>query len=80
MVNTVWIVRKPADFPAADLINENDIIILIQDGILRQPSTYKWYACKEDVIARGIKIPKDKLIDYSDIIDIIEKANKVVIW
>ncbi len=80
MVNTVFLIKKPADFPILDLIEENDILILIQDGVIRQPSTSNWYACKEDVVARNIKIKENKLLDYEDILNIIEKANKVVVW
>jgi len=80
MVNTVWIIKKLADFPELELIEEDDVIILIQDAVLRTPSIENWYACEEDTLARNIKIPEDKLVSYADIIDLIEKANKVVVW
>lgn len=80
MVNTVWLVKRPADFPEFDMIEDKDIIILIQDAVLRLPSIENWAACEEDAIARNVKIPEDKLLSYEDIIDIIEKADKVVVW
>ncbi|NPA52795.1 MAG: sulfurtransferase TusB [Aquificae bacterium] len=80
MVNTVWIIKRMADFPELELLDEEDLIILVQDAVLRTPSLDNWYACEEDTIARGVKISQDKLVSYTDIIDIIEKANKVVVW
>ncbi len=80
MVNTVWIIKRPADFPEFDYIQEDDMIILIQDAVLRIPTFENWSACKEDAIARNIKLPEDKLISYLEIIDIIEKSEKVVVW
>ncbi len=80
MVNTVWIIKRPADFPEFDYIQEDDMIILIQDAVLRIPTFENWGACKEDAVARNIKLPEDKLISYLEIIDIIEKAEKVVVW
>jgi tRNA 2-thiouridine synthesizing protein B len=80
MVNTVWLIKRPADFPEADMIEKEDMIILIQDAVIRVPIIENWAACKEDAIARNIKIPEDKLLNYEDIIDIIEKAEKVIVW
>ncbi|MGB9767049.1 MAG: sulfurtransferase TusB [Sulfurihydrogenibium sp.] len=80
MVDTVYLIKKPADFPIATLISDNDVLILIQDAVLRQPSIDNWYACKEDAVARAIKIPESRLLDYDDILNLIEKANKVVVW
>ena len=81
MVNTIWIIKRPADFPDFEYIQEDDMIILIQDAVLRIPSFENWMACKEDVVARNIKnIPEDKRISYLEIIDVIEKAEKVVVW
>lgn len=80
MVNTVYLIKKPADFPFSEIIEEDDILILIQDAVIRQPALENWYACKEDTIARGIKIPENRLLDYVQILDLIEKANKVVVW
>ncbi len=81
MVNTVWIIKRPADFPEIEMIEDEDFIILIQDAVLRTPSVEQnWAVCKEDAEARNIKIPEDKLISYDDIIDLIEKASKVVVW
>ncbi len=80
MVNTVWIIKRPADFPEFEYIQEDDMIILIQDAVLRIPTFENWAACKEDAIARNIKLPEDKLLSYLEIIDIIEKSEKVVVW
>lgn len=80
MVNTVYLIKKPADFPFSEIIEEDDILILIQDAVIRQPAVENWYACKEDTVARGIKIPESKLLDYIQILDLIDKANKVVVW
>ncbi len=80
MVNTVFLIKKIADFPILDLIEEKDVLILLQDGVLRQPSTSNWYACKEDAVARNIKIQESKLLEYEEILKLIEKANKVVVW
>ncbi len=80
MVNTVWLVKRPADFPEPDLIEENDIIVLIQDAVLRIPANKNWVACEEDAVARNIKIPQENLVSYEYIIDLIEKAEKVVVW
>jgi len=80
MVNNLWLIKRPADFPEADMLEQEDMIILIQDAVIRVPTIENWGACKEDALARNIKIPEDKLLNYEDIIDLIEKANKVIIW
>ncbi len=80
MVNTVWLLKRPGDFPDFDLIQEDDLLILIQDAVLRIPSVDNWAVCKEDAVARNIKVPEEKMLDYLDIIDIIEKSEKVVVW
>lgn len=80
MVNTVWIIKRPADFPEVDVLEDDDILILIQDAVLRVPYFEKWLACKEDAVARNVKLPEEKLVSYEDIIDIIEKADKVIVW
>jgi len=80
LLNTVWIIKRPADFPEADMLEESDILILIQDAVLRVPYFDNWLAVEEDVKARNIKLPKDKLVSYEDVIDIIEKAEKVIVW
>lgn len=80
MVNTVYLIKKPADFPFAEIIQEDDILILIQDAVIRQPALENWYACREDALARAVKIPENKLLDYPDILNLIDKASKVVVW
>jgi len=48
MVNTVWLIKRPADFPEIEMLEEEDYIILIQDAVLRTPSDEKnWAACRE---------------------------------
>lgn len=79
MVRTLWLVRKLGDF-SSDLVEEDDIVILIQDGVLRFPTRKDWYACKEDAQARGIKIPENLTKSYQEIADLIVKAERVVVW
>ncbi|RUM60297.1 MAG: sulfurtransferase TusB [Persephonella sp.] len=80
MVNKVWLIRKPNDYPEAEVLEENDVIILIQDAVLKIPYLDNILVCKDDALARNVKVEEDLLIDYEDIIDIIEKAEKVVVW
>ncbi|WP_457624819.1 sulfurtransferase TusB [Persephonella sp.] len=80
MVNNLWLIKRPADFPEADMLEPEDMIVLIQDAVLRVPTIENWVACREDAVARNIKIPENKLMDYEDIIDLIEKANTVIVW
>lgn len=79
MVRTLWLVRKLGDF-SSDLVEKDDIVILIQDGVLRFPTRKGWYACKEDAQARGIKIPENLTKSYQEIADLIVKAERVVVW
>ncbi len=79
MVNTLWLVRKLGDF-SSELLSDNDIVILIQDGVLRWPTRKGWYVCKEDAEARGIKIPAEYMKSYDEIVDLIEEARRVVVW
>ncbi len=79
MVKTLWLVRKLGDFNS-DLVEEGDIVILIQDGVLRFPTRKNWYVCKEDAKARGIKIPENLTKSYEEIGELIVKAERVVVW
>ncbi len=79
MVNTLWLVRKLGDF-SSDLVGEGDVVILIQDGVLRVPTKKDWYACKEDVHARGLEMPTEKLKSYEEIAELIVRAKRVVVW
>jgi hypothetical protein len=36
MVKTLWLVRKLGDF-SSDLVGEDDIVVLVQDAVLRFP-------------------------------------------
>ncbi|MCS7306997.1 MAG: sulfurtransferase TusB [Aquificaceae bacterium] len=79
MVKTLWLVRKLGDF-SSDLVEEGDVVVLIQDGVLRFPTKKGWYACKEDAVARGIKLPESLTKSYGDIAELITKCERVVVW
>ncbi|MCS6958165.1 MAG: sulfurtransferase TusB [Aquificaceae bacterium] len=79
MVKTLWLVRKLGDF-SSDLVEEEDVVILIQDGVLRFPTRKGWYACREDAEARGIKLPEHLTKSYQDIAELIVKCQRVVVW
>ena len=79
MVNTLWLVRKLGDF-SSELLSDDDIVVLIQDGVLRWPTRKGWFVCKEDALARGLKVPEDIMKSYDEIADLIEEAQRVVVW
>ncbi len=79
MVNTLWLVRKLGDF-SSDLVGEGDVVILIQDGVLRFPTRKGWYACKEDAQARGIRLPENLTKSYEEIAKLIVECKRVVVW
>ncbi len=79
MVNTLWLVRKLGDF-SSELLSDNDIVILIQDGVLRWPTRKGWFVCKEDATARGLKVPEDIMKSYDEIVELIEKSERVIVW
>jgi len=79
MVNTLWLVRKLGDF-SSELLSDDDIVILIQDGVLRWPTRKGWYVCKEDAVARGLKVPENIMKSYDEIVDLIERAKRVIVW
>ncbi|WP_333785133.1 sulfurtransferase TusB [Thermocrinis sp.] len=79
MVRTLWIVRKLGDF-SSDLVEEGDVVVLVQDAVLRFPSRKDWFACREDVQDRALKLPEEKLKSYEQIADLIVKAQRVVVW
>ncbi len=78
-VNTLWLVRKLGDFSSV-FLKEGDVVILIQDGVLRHPSRERWFVCKEDAEARGLEFPEELLKSYDEIIELMEKAEKVIVW
>ncbi len=78
MVNTLWLVKK-RDIPYT-YIGENDIVVLIEDAVLKIPSKPNWFVCKEDAEARRVKVVKEKLLTYGDIAKLILEARKVVVW
>ena len=65
---------------------KDDTVVLIQDGIywglenIRELTDSKVVAIKEDVFARGYKESdiNAKLIDYHELVDIIEKEEKFI--
>ncbi|MCS7170813.1 MAG: sulfurtransferase TusB [Aquificaceae bacterium] len=79
MVKTLWLVRKLGDF-SSDLVGEEDLVILIQDGVLRFPTRRGWYACREDAKARGVKLPEHLTKSYEDIAELIVRCERVVVW
>jgi len=78
MLKTLWLVKK-TDIPYT-YIGENDIVVLIEDAVLKIPTKPNWFLCKEDAEARNLKVVKDKLLSYSEIAELILKAQKVVVW
>lgn len=78
-INTLWLVRKLGDF-SSTFLEENDVVILIQDGVLRYPSRERWFVCKEDAEARGLNFPEEVMKSYSDIVELMEESKKVIVW
>jgi sulfur transfer complex TusBCD TusB component (DsrH family) len=78
MVDTLWLVKK-RDIPYT-YIGEKDIVVLIEDAVLKIPTKPNWFVCKEDAEARKVKVVKDRLLTYEDIAELILKAKKVVVW
>jgi len=78
MVKTLWLVKKP-DIPYT-YIGENDIVVLIEDAVLKVSTKPNWFFCKEDVEARNLKVMKERLLSYKEIAQLILKAQKVVVW
>lgn len=79
MVNTLWLVRKLGDF-SSELLSDEDIVILIQDGVLRWPTRKGWFVCREDALARGLKVPEEIMKSYDEIIELMERCRRVVVW
>ncbi len=78
MVKTLWLVKK-SDIPYS-YIDENDIVVLIEDAVLKVPTKPNWFLCKEDAEARNLKVVNNKLLSYKEIAEMILKAQKVVVW
>ena len=78
MVETLWLVKK-SDIPYT-YIGENDIVVLIEDAVLKIPTKPNWFVCKEDAEARKIKVLKEQELSYSDIAKLVLEAKKVVVW
>jgi sulfur transfer complex TusBCD TusB component (DsrH family) len=79
MVNNLWLVRKLGDF-SSELLSDGDVVILIQDGVLRGPARKGWFICREDAEARGLKFPEECLKSYEEIAQLIEEARRVIVW
>lgn len=78
-MKTLWLVRKLGDF-SSDLVEEGDVVVLIQDGVLRFPTRKGWYACREEAQARGIKLPPNLTKSYEEIAELLTKCERVVVW
>ncbi len=78
MVNTLWLVKK-RDIPYS-YIGKSDIVVLIEDAVLKVPTKPNWFLCKEDVKARNLNVSEDKLLTYREIAKLILKSKKVVVW
>jgi len=79
MVNTLWLVRKLGNF-SSELISEGDVVVLIQNGVLRYPSRKGWFVCKEDAERRGLKFDEKVLKSYEEIGRMILEARRVIVW
>ncbi len=79
MVNTLWLVRKLGNF-SSELISEGDVVILIQNGVLRYPSRKDWFVCKEDAERRGLRFDEKLLKSYEEIGKMILEARRVIVW
>jgi sulfur transfer complex TusBCD TusB component (DsrH family) len=78
MVKTLWLVKK-GDIPYS-FIGERDVVVLIEDAVLKVPTKPNWFVCKEDALTRKVKVLEDKLIPYEEIARLILEAEKVVVW
>ncbi len=79
VVNTLWLVRKLGDF-SSELLSDDDVVVLIQDGVLRWPTRKGWYVCKEDAEARGVNVPEEIKKSYPQIVELVKLANRVIVW
>jgi len=77
-IETLWLVKK-SDIPYS-FIGENDIVVLIEDAVLKIPTKPNWFVCEEDASARRIKVLREKELSYKDIAKLILEAQKVVVW
>ena len=75
---TLWLLKK-TDIPRA-YIDKEDTVVLIEDAVLKPPTKPNWFVCKEDAEARKITVPPEKTLTYSEIAELILKADKVVVW
>ena len=57
-------------------------ILLLHDAVLTdkvQLNGSKAFACKDDVLARGVEMPC-QLVDYQEIVNLIFDNEKVISW
>ncbi|VAX20782.1 hypothetical protein MNBD_NITROSPINAE03-1562 [hydrothermal vent metagenome] len=90
MKKTLVIVTKPLSLAprrlCSALFEQADSVALIQDGVYNKPGEAKtdtdswpdnWSALKDDVSARGVEVGC-QLIDYAQLVEAIEKHEKIV--
>uniref|UniRef100_A0A7C4UGE9 Sulfurtransferase complex subunit TusB n=1 Tax=candidate division WOR-3 bacterium TaxID=2052148 RepID=A0A7C4UGE9_UNCW3 len=64
------------------MVDNEDAVIFLQNGVyasklnleIKSPVFY----LKEDVIARGVPVDEKQMIDYSDLVELVFKYNRVV--
>lgn len=74
------------EFKTALALTKDSDLCLIHDAVYltieeKIPVTGKIYAIKDDISIRGItetRLPGLKIIDYAEMVDLIEQADKVV--
>ena len=66
------------------LINENDCLVMLEDGVYLALSEVNYgFAIRADVEARGLlkKTPKSvELIDYDEFVRLCVRADKICAW
>lgn len=82
------LMRQLHDQSALDIISRQAAdphhevaVLLLHDAVYVPPSLAgaELYACKDDVMARGLET-SGKLLDYTEMIDLIFAAERVVVW
>jgi sulfur relay protein TusB/DsrH len=81
-MKTLHILRKTNDPIAIEAIRSDPeaALLLIQDAVLAKGSfPAKTYACREDLVARGIG-ERYRIVDYDDIARLITEYDRVITW
>lgn len=64
------------------MTDEDDAVLFLQNGVYASKLNFDIkspvYYLKEDTLARGIKINENQLIEYSNMIELIFKFDRVV--